>query len=114
MEQGRVVYQDLVKINIAIREGEFQKMKPSHRRLNMHQPTTKSSLTRLASDGGVHSHIDHLIALSGIANSGPNVNTFIHAFTDGRDTDLKSGLWSYQKSGCSYSGGQRSDSFGMW
>jgi len=46
----------------------------------------------LVSDGGVHSHIEHLLALTSIAKNFPNVKTCVHAFTDGRDTDPKSGL----------------------
>ncbi len=89
---GRIVYQDLVKINIAIREETFQKNQvlidafqhADKNKVNLH-------LLGLVSDGGVHSHISHLLALCDLANEYPNVRTFIHAFTDGRDTDPKGG-----------------------
>lgn len=90
---GRVVYQDLVKINVDIREGLFHKNEALlnafgyalDKGVNVH-------LLGLVSDGGVHSHINHLKALCDIASGFPAVPTFIHAFTDGRDTDPKSGL----------------------
>jgi 2,3-bisphosphoglycerate-independent phosphoglycerate mutase len=90
---GRVVYQDLVKINVAIREGEFAKHPvlreafdyAASKKVNVH-------MMGLVSNGGVHSHIDHVKALCDVANQYGSVKTFIHAFTDGRDTDPKSGL----------------------
>ena len=90
---GRVVYQDLVKINIAIREGSFQQHPTFLRAFDHAQKENKKvHLIGLVSDGGVHSHIEHLLALTSIAKNFPNVKTCIHAFTDGRDTDPKSGL----------------------
>jgi 2,3-bisphosphoglycerate-independent phosphoglycerate mutase len=88
---GRVVYQDLVRINKAIREGSFFKEKPlldamQYARDNMR----KVHLLGLVSDGGVHSHIEHLLALTQLAND-HSVECFIHAIMDGRDTDPKSG-----------------------
>ncbi len=90
---GRVVYQDLVKINVAIRNQEFHQHPVlleafEHAKkngLNVH-------LMGLVSDGGVHSHINHLKALCDMAAMHQGVNTYLHAFTDGRDTDPKSGL----------------------
>jgi 2,3-bisphosphoglycerate-independent phosphoglycerate mutase len=90
---GRVVYQDLVKINVAIRSGEFAANEviqnafkyANERKKNVH-------LMGLVSDGGVHSHINHLKALCDIAGQYNSVATYIHAFTDGRDTDPRSGL----------------------
>jgi len=89
---GRVVYQDLVKINVAIRSGDFalnsvlleafQYAAESNR--NVH-------LMGLVSDGGVHSHINHVKALCDMAKQFSDVRTYVHAFTDGRDTDPKSG-----------------------
>jgi 2,3-bisphosphoglycerate-independent phosphoglycerate mutase len=90
---GRVVYQDLVKINVAIRNEEF-----AHNPVLLDAFKYASNkgkrvhLMGLISDGGVHSHINHLKALCTMASTFPDVNTFIHAFTDGRDTDPKSGL----------------------
>jgi 2,3-bisphosphoglycerate-independent phosphoglycerate mutase len=90
---GRVVYQDLVKINIAIREGSFQQHPAFLSAFEYAQKENKKvHLLGLISDGGVHSHIDHLVALTSVAKNYPTVKTCIHAFTDGRDTDPKSGL----------------------
>jgi 2,3-bisphosphoglycerate-independent phosphoglycerate mutase len=90
---GRVVYQDLVKINVAIRSGEFAGnsvlLDAFHYAANHGK---RVHLMGLISDGGVHSHIRHVKALCEMANSVDGVETFIHAFTDGRDTDPKSGL----------------------
>jgi len=89
---GRIVYQDLVRINVAIRNGEFQKH-PVLLEAIQHAKNNNVSLhfMGLVSDGGVHAHIEHLKALCDIADS-KHVTAFIHAFTDGRDTDPKSGL----------------------
>jgi 2,3-bisphosphoglycerate-independent phosphoglycerate mutase len=90
---GRVVYQDLVKINIAIREGEFQQHPTFKKAFEYAEKENKKvHLLGLVSDGGVHSHIDHLVALTSIAKRYASVKTCVHAFTDGRDTDPKSGL----------------------
>ena len=90
---GRVVYQDLVKINVAIRNGEFsQNSVLKEAFLHAAQQGKRVHLMGLVSDGGVHSHISHLKALCDMASAYEGVSTFIHAFTDGRDTDPKSGL----------------------
>jgi 2,3-bisphosphoglycerate-independent phosphoglycerate mutase len=90
---GRVVYQDLVKINVAIRSGEFAQNTPLRGAFQYAQENGKRvHLMGLVSDGGVHSHINHLKALCDMASGYAGVETFIHAFTDGRDTDPKSGL----------------------
>lgn len=90
---GRVVYQDLVKINIEIREGRFQENPVIRKAFETAVSRGKKvHLMGLVSDGGVHSHIDHLLALTGIAGEYPQVPVCIHAFMDGRDTDPKSGL----------------------
>jgi len=90
---GRVVYQDLVKINIAIREGSFFEQ-PALLDAFAHaaEKGVKVHLLGLVSDGGVHSHSTHLMALCDLAKRYEGVQTYIHAFTDGRDTDPKSGL----------------------
>ncbi len=88
---GRIVYQDLVKINIAVRNKSFfdnDILKKAFEHAGMNN--VKVHLMGLVSDGGVHSHLDHLKALCDMAVS-YKVPTFIHAFTDGRDTDPKSG-----------------------
>ncbi|MBX7051648.1 MAG: 2,3-bisphosphoglycerate-independent phosphoglycerate mutase [Flavobacteriales bacterium] len=89
---GRIVYQDLVKINIAIRDGSFAKHPVLLRAFQDAKDGGKNvHLLGLVSDGGVHSHINHLLALCDLAKSFSSVKTFVHAFTDGRDTDPKSG-----------------------
>ena len=90
---GRVVYQDLVKINVAIRSGEFVRNEVLREAFHhAAQNGKRVHLMGLISDGGVHSHINHLKALCDMASTYDGVDTFIHAFTDGRDTDPKSGL----------------------
>lgn len=90
---GRIVWQELANINKAVRERTFDT-----------QTVLKDALTRvvaenktlhligLVSDGGVHSHISHLKHLCTLAAEYKIEKVFIHAFTDGRDTDPKSGL----------------------
>jgi 2,3-bisphosphoglycerate-independent phosphoglycerate mutase len=87
---GRVVYQDLVKINEAVKNGSLA-----------HEPALKEAFAYakannckvhfmgLVSDGGVHSHINHLKGLLSAAHQAHLKNVFVHAFTDGRDTDPK-------------------------
>lgn len=92
---GRVVYQELVRINRAIRSGELAKNKQLISALEHAKSTgCKLHLMGLVSDGGVHSHINHLKALCDIAQQYglANNQVIIHAFTDGRDCDPKSGL----------------------
>ena len=90
---GRIVYQELQRINVAIKTGELasnptllasidyaiQNNKPLH-------------LLGLVSDGGVHSHTSHLKAICDLCKAKGLSQVYIHAFTDGRDTDPKSGL----------------------
>ncbi len=90
---GRVVYQELQRINVAIRNGELA-----------HNPVLQTAFTTaitsgkklhfmgLVSDGGVHSHTSHLEALLKAAQATGVKDMAVHAFTDGRDTDPKSGL----------------------
>lgn len=90
---GRIVYQELQRINIAIREGELAKNETLAKA--MQQAKTAGSTLHfigLVSDGGVHSHIEHLKALCTIAQQSGVANVAVHAFTDGRDTDPKGGL----------------------
>ena len=89
---GRVVFQDLLKINNAIHGGEFQKngvlitalQAAKKRNAGVH-------LMGLVSSGGVHSHIEHLYALIDCIHNEKISRTYIHAFTDGRDSDPHSG-----------------------
>ena len=90
---GRIVYQDLVKINLAIKDRSF--FEKSAIRNTMHYVKTsgkKLHFIGLVSDGGVHSHIEHLKALCDAAYENKIGKVFIHAFTDGRDTDPKNGI----------------------
>jgi 2,3-bisphosphoglycerate-independent phosphoglycerate mutase len=90
---GRVVYQDLVKINLAVSEGTLGQEPPLVKALEYAKSEGKRlHLIGLVSDGGVHSHIDHLKGLCQIAADRGLSDVFVHAFTDGRDTDPKSGL----------------------
>ncbi|MBP9925120.1 MAG: 2,3-bisphosphoglycerate-independent phosphoglycerate mutase [Cyclobacteriaceae bacterium] len=90
---GRVVYQDLVRVNKAVEEKELDKNAVLLEALDYAKKNDKPlHLIGLLSDGGVHSHIDHLKGLCTIAHNHGLKNVFIHAFTDGRDTDPKGGL----------------------
>ena len=90
---GRIVYQDLVKINVAIKDGSFHKHSVILEAMNYaKQNGKKLHLMGLVSDGGVHSHINHLKALCDVAKANAVNDVLIHCFTDGRDTDPKSGL----------------------
>ncbi len=90
---GRVVYQDFTRISKSIREGKFfenpvllegmRQAKEAHGALH---------LWGLVSDGGVHSHMDHLLALLKLVKQQDLKRVFIHAFLDGRDTPPKSGI----------------------
>jgi len=90
---GRVVYQDLVKINLAVQDGSLAKEPVLSNALDFAKTNGKKvHFIGLVSDGGVHSHIDHLKGLCGIAHEAGLTDVFVHAFTDGRDCDPKSGL----------------------
>jgi 2,3-bisphosphoglycerate-independent phosphoglycerate mutase len=90
---GRIVYQDLVRINRAVEDGSFfQKpvLLELVRRVKAGSGTLH--LMGLLSDGGVHSHVDHLHACLELARREGVPRAFVHAFLDGRDTPPKSGL----------------------
>ncbi len=90
---GRIVYQELQRINVAIRNGELLHNEPLLNTIRYARLNNKPlHLIGLVSDGGVHSHINHLKALVSLCKTENLDNVFIHAFTDGRDTDPKSGL----------------------
>ncbi len=90
---GRIVYQELQRINVAIRDGEFQKNETLLNAINHAKNNNKTlHLLGLVSDGGVHSHTNHLKAITSVCKETGLQNVMIHAFTDGRDTDPKSGL----------------------
>lgn len=90
---GRIVYQELQRINVAIRDGEFAKNKTLLKSIQYAKENGKPlHLLGLVSNGGVHSHINHLKAILDVCKKESLQTVFIHAFTDGRDCDTKSGL----------------------
>lgn len=89
---GRIVYQDLVKVNLAVQDHSLHNNPVIKETFSYAKKNNKKlHFIGLVSDGGVHSHINHLKALCDIAKEYELKNVFIHAFTDGRDTDPKSG-----------------------
>ncbi len=89
---GRVVYQDLVRVNKAVEEKELDSNPVLSEAYAYAKQNGKSvHFIGLVSDGGVHSHIDHLKGLCTIAANQGLKEVYIHAFTDGRDTDPKGG-----------------------
>ena len=90
---GRIVYQDYARINLDILNNNFQNLKNLKTPLNEIQKNKKKlHLIGLTSDGGVHSHIKHLEAILNITKEMHLSNVYVHAFTDGRDVDPKSGI----------------------
>jgi len=90
---GRIVYQELQRINKAIKDGMFAKNPVLLRSIRYAKEINKPlHLMGLVSNGGVHSHIDHLKAILDVCKTEGLQNVFIHAFTDGRDCDPKNGL----------------------
>ena len=90
---GRIVYQELQRINVAIREGAFAKNETLLASIKYALQNNKPlHLLGLVSDGGVHAHTSHLKAICDICKKEGLKEVYIHAFTDGRDTDPKSGL----------------------
>jgi 2,3-bisphosphoglycerate-independent phosphoglycerate mutase len=90
---GKIVYQELQRINVSIRTGEFAKNPTLLNAIRFAKKNDKNlHLIGLVSDGGVHSHIKHLMAMTGVSQYEGLNNVYVHAFTDGRDTDPKSGL----------------------
>ncbi|MFZ1236147.1 MAG: 2,3-bisphosphoglycerate-independent phosphoglycerate mutase, partial [Prevotella sp.] len=95
---GRVVYQDLVKINRACKDGSILKNEGIVAAYSYAQKTGKKlHLMGLTSNGGVHSSLDHLFKLIEISKEYGLKNTFVHCFMDGRDTDPKSGVGFIQE-----------------
>ncbi|MDQ0162004.1 2,3-bisphosphoglycerate-independent phosphoglycerate mutase [Aeribacillus alveayuensis] len=83
---GRIVYQSLTRVNVAIREGEFFENETFLAAMNhVKEKGTNLHLFGLLSDGGVHSHIHHLYALLKMAKEQNVENVYIHGFLDGRD-----------------------------
>lgn len=89
---GRIVYQDLVKINMAVENNTLKDQDAVKKAFTYAKDHNKPiHFLGLLSDGGVHSHINHLKGLVKAASDFGVQNTFVHAFTDGRDVDPKSG-----------------------
>ena len=89
---GRIVWQELARINKAVREHELHENKTLRDALEYAKEKDKTvHFIGLVSDGGVHSHIEHLKGLCDIATEEGCPRVLIHAFTDGRDCDPKSG-----------------------
>ncbi len=93
MGAGRVVYQPLVKISKEIREGKiFENKALSNVMKNVKEKGSALHLMGLLSDGGVHSHIEHIFGLVDMAKKYGVTKLYIHAILDGRDTPPKSAL----------------------
>lgn len=90
---GRIVYQELQRINVAIKTGELFSNQVLVETIRHAKENGKPlHLMGLVSDGGVHSHINHLKAIITLCKNEGLEQVYIHAFTDGRDTDPKSGI----------------------
>ena len=87
---GRIVYQDLTRINKAIEESELMR-NPVLQETFAAARGHRLHLLGLVSDGGVHSHYSHMIALANAAREAGVMDIFVHAFTDGRDTSPTGG-----------------------
>lgn len=95
---GRVVYQDFAKINKAVSENTIAKNEELLAAFNYAKTNQVNvHFLGLVSDGGIHSHQNHLYKLCELANEHQVPNAYIHAFTDGRDCDPKSGLGFIEK-----------------
>ena len=88
---GRIVYQDLTRINKAIADGELEGNRVLQDALAGARGH-RLHLLGLVSDGGVHSHHSHMIALANAAHAAGVREIFVHAFTDGRDTSPTGGV----------------------
>lgn len=89
---GRIIYQDLAKINLAVQNKTLNNEKEVQAAFDYAKKNHKAvHFLGLVSDGGVHSHTSHLRGLLDAAQESGVQNVFVHAFTDGRDVDPKSG-----------------------
>lgn len=90
---GRIVYQELERINQTIKKNQLETNKTIQKLIHQAKESKRNvHLIGLVSDGGVHSHINHFKGIVDVFNKHQLSNVFIHAFTDGRDTDPKGGL----------------------
>jgi 2,3-bisphosphoglycerate-independent phosphoglycerate mutase len=95
---GRIVYQELTRINKAVKDGDFFKNPVLQKAFETAKETNSSiHFMGLVSKGGVHSSQNHLYALCQMSEHYGIDNAFVHAFTDGRDCDPKSGLGFVQE-----------------
>ena len=95
---GRIVYQDLVKINTACKDNSIAEQENLKNSFAYAKESNRSlHLIGLVSDGGIHSHQNHLYKLCELAHKSGVKKVFVHAFTDGRDCDPKSGKGFIQK-----------------
>lgn len=94
---GRIVWQMLVRINKAFVDHTVKQNSTWLKLVSLAKEGRSLHLMGLLSDGGVHAHIDHLIALCKLASAAGVKNIYIHAFLDGRDTDPKGGVHYLQK-----------------
>ena len=95
---GRIVYQDLLKIDNAIKDNSFYKNEQLLSLINhANQNNKRIHLLGLVSKGGVHSSLNHLIALCELFKNEVNSPVFIHGITDGRDCNPKSGLQAFKE-----------------
>jgi 2,3-bisphosphoglycerate-independent phosphoglycerate mutase len=95
---GRIVYQDLTRISRAIREGKLAgcpALQDAFARAA--EPGRRLHFLGLVSDGGVHSHLDHLVALANAAHAAGVKDILVHAFMDGRDTSPTGGAGYLEK-----------------
>ncbi|QTD39350.1 2,3-bisphosphoglycerate-independent phosphoglycerate mutase [Polaribacter batillariae] len=91
---GRIVYQNLARINKAVKEKTLGQEKVLIDTFNYAKENNKNvHLLGLVSNGGIHAHIDHLKGILDVAKENNVGNVFLHAFTDGRDCDPKSGTY---------------------
>jgi len=91
---GRIVYQNLARINKAVKEKTLGQEKVLLDTFNYAKENNKNvHLLGLVSNGGIHAHINHLKGILDVANENKVDNVFLHAFTDGRDCDPKSGTY---------------------
>jgi len=93
MGSGRILYQNLVKISLAVKDGTLAQ---NPALINLLHVKGAIHIIGLLSDGGVHSHIDHIIALARIANA-EGKKVYIHAIMDGRDVSPTSGMSFLEK-----------------
>jgi len=90
---GRIIYQDLAKINLAVQNGTLNNEPELQKAFEYAKSHNKKvHFLGLVSNGGVHSHIDHLKGLLNAAQNDGLENVYVHAFTDGRDVDPHSGI----------------------